>query len=200
MSTGTRRAGLPSYYRHITTWHVDTSVYDASTPAETAPSSPSKSRAGPLDRSFPDVLRSGIARPISMRLCRTSRACRRRRPRQPRPPGKNRSLMCFGAGTGWLIRGSDTFQTGFRPVSDRFIQTGFRPVSDAGFKSVPCRICGVVHVTVSFRLRRNHVIVSCPMRSHVGCTVSPPPCTALTEIQESNRESGPMLVGHQAVR
>ena len=33
------------------------------------------------------------------------------------------------------------------PVSDQF-QTCFRPVSDAGFKSVPCRICGV-HVTVS---------------------------------------------------
>ena len=31
-----------------------------------------------------------------------------------------RGGMKIGTGTGWLIRGSDTFQTGFRPVSDQY--------------------------------------------------------------------------------
>ena len=59
-----------------------------------------------------------------------------------------------GAGTGWLIR--------IGPVSDQF-QTGCRPVPHVGFAESmsQCHFgCAV------------HVIVSCPMHSHVGCIVS----------------------------
>ena len=59
----------------------------------------------------------------------------------------------------------------------------FRPVSDQ------CRMSDfwTVYVTVLFRLCTVHVIVSCPMHSHVACTVS---CRMHSVMNFSDRNSG----------
>ena len=89
----------------------------------------------------------------------------------------------FGVGTGWLIRGSDTFRTGFGPVSDRF-QTSVRPVPD---QCLLPHAQSRSHVTVSPPPSTVHVIMSCQIcgvmsdaQCHFGCT------GALTEIHESS--------------
>ena len=90
----------------------------------------------------------------------------------------NAEDVYIGTETGWLIRGSDTFQTGFRPVSDQF-QT-----------SAACRICGVHVLTVSCCPRMHspcHRIMS-DAQSHVGFAECPVRCTAWTEIQVSGQQ------------
>ena len=61
----------------------------------------------------------------------------------------NLELVFVGAGTGWFIRGSDTFQTSMSYVScpscrtsDHFWTVGIRAVA-CQFCGVQCRICGV---------------------------------------------------------
>ena len=69
-------------------------------------------------------------------------------------------LKKLGTGTGWLIRGSDTFPTGFRPVSDQF-QTSVRPVSPP-----PC----TVHATVPL-LPHTQCMPQCRMSDAQKCHV-----------------------------
>ena len=87
----------------------------------------------------------------------------------------------FGTGTGWLIRGSDRFPTGFRPVSDRFQTSAVVPHVGFAESMSQCHFGCIVHV----------VIVSCPMHSHVGSAECHFGCKGVvTEIQDS----GPKVV------
>ena len=64
------------------------------------------------------------------------------------------------AGTGWLIRGSDTFQTSFRPVSDQCRMSDLR---------IPCH--SVISVAQS--------MLSCPVR----CTVMSDPRSVMSDLR-----------------
>ena len=81
--------------------------------------------------------------------------------------------VSLGAGTGWLIRGSDTFRTGFRPVSNRF------------------------QTPVSSQCRMPDLRSPCHSPSPPPCPVqmsyvSPPPCT----VNMSDAQNQKCFVGH----
>ena len=103
----------------------------------------------------------------------------------------------IGTGTGWLIRigpVSDQFQTGVRPVSDQCQVPYLRSPSHSP-SSPPYR----VHVAISCQM---HSLLPHAQKCPVGCTVSPPPCTVLTEIHVTTQKvvrfshrSGPLMFG-----
>ena len=91
---------------------------------------------------------------------------------EPVPSG---DFPYVGTGTGWLIRGSDTFQTSVRPVSCR-MHSPCHSVSSPMHS--PCH-----HVMSDAQSCRMHRSVMSDAQCHFGCTV-------LTEIHDS----GPKVV------